>query len=187
MLMPRCQFAAVTLDYTVYAIGGYSHTAEDSTTASVEAYSAVANKLRSIKQMNKPRFGHGAVVYNGKIIVAGGAHGSVLVQEIEMYDPASNQWTVLSGLKMPRIDAAIAIVQSSVFIMGGMSDWKGTCLTDVEVYHVDSNTVEVAKPMEGARYDLASAVVDSSIYAIGGYHTIFASNKAKEFFSTTIL
>ena len=183
MLLPRCQLAAVTLDYTVYAIGGFSHIAQDSTTASVEAYSAVTRKWRSISNMNKPRYGHGAVTYNGKIIVAGGADGLTLVQEIEMYDPAIDQWTIVSAMKMPRLDAAVAIVQSSVFIMGGTSDWKGTSLTDVEVYNVDLKTIKIAKPMEGARYDLGSAVVDSSIYAIGGIHTISGSD---ELFSTTI-
>ena len=187
MLSPRCQFAAVTIEDTVYAIGGYSHTAQDSTTASVEAYSAVTKKWRLIKNMNIPRFGHGAVTYNGKIIVAGGAHNSTIVHEIEMYDPATNQWTILSAMNKPRIDIAMAIVQSSIFMMGGTSDWKGTSLTDVEVYHVDSNIAEIAKPMEGARYDLGSAAVGKTVYAIGGIHTIFASSQAKEEpFSTTI-
>ena len=180
---PRCQFAAVTIKDTVYIIGGYSHDAQDSTAATVETYSLAVNKWATVAPMNTPRYGHGAVVHGGKIFVAGGAYNSTLVQEIEMYDPTTNTWTAMAK---PRVGAAMAIVQNSIFILGGTADWRGTSLTDVEVYHLDSNMHEPLKAMVGARYNLGAAVVGNVIYAIGGIHTIFNAEAVTKPYSTSI-
>ena len=176
MPTPRCLFAAATIKDTVYVIGGYSYDPQSSAMASVDAYSASTHKWTSMAPMNRARYGHGAVEYGGKIYVAGGAHNSTIVREIEVYDPISNKWSFLTAMIKPRMSVALAIVQSSIFILGGTSDWRGTSLTDVEVYHIEKNLDEKAEEMEGARYGLGAATVGKTVYAIGGIHTISISD-----------
>lgn len=69
--------------------------------------------------------GYMAGVVNGKLLIVGGTywedkqkHWSDLVQ---VYDPATNQWTNDTPLPMPRSDAASAVLKNDLYLFGGGS------------------------------------------------------------------
>ena len=96
MQIQRFGFAAVNCNGAVYALGGQSDTFVTSKLKTVERYDSAANKWEYMSSMLNARRAFGACVLRGKIYVVGGIDdfGNV-VKDIECYDPANNNWSVV--------------------------------------------------------------------------------------------
>jgi N-acetylneuraminic acid mutarotase len=73
--------------------------------------------------MPTPRSGGGWATYNGKIYVAGGEiQTRQLVgafRALEAYDPATNSWSILQSLPIPRHGVATAVVGNKIHFVSG--------------------------------------------------------------------
>jgi N-acetylneuraminic acid mutarotase len=96
-------------------------------TISVVGGSAAGQDLLWKEMADLPRSvaGYMAGVVHGKLVIVGGTywenkqkHWSDLVQ---VYDPATNQWTNDAALPMPRSDAAAAVLNDDLYLFGGES------------------------------------------------------------------
>ena len=131
MTEKRAALAAVTIGTKIYAIGGITYeenvkgkegepTTVSKVLNSVEVYDTFIGKWLSsndhpltIAPMNIPRFGCSATVVNGKIYVYGGCSiwnknnpGRPYLNSIEVYDPATNQWSFAASMPAPRLYSA---------------------------------------------------------------------------------
>ena len=79
----------------VYYIGGLSAWPGPSV-ATVYAYNPATNTYTARAPMppGRDRGGGSAVVYDGKIYVAGGLHAGVTTPWFDVYDPVSDTWTI---------------------------------------------------------------------------------------------
>ncbi len=175
----RCSLSAVVVGDELYAIGGFRTDFVTSTLRSVDVYSFKTQKWHSAAPMVKARWGHRAVAYNGLIYVVGGCDGETVIQQIEMYDPAKDVWSLLTSLSTPRYDFGIAVAEANIFIIGGTADFHLTPLNDVEIYDVENNEIVHGDSLTAARFSLSAAAVEKVVYAIGGVATVASSAMVK--------
>ena len=99
MIVKRACFATVACNNSIYAIGGRGSCAQE-TKKSVEKYDIKNNNWSFVSAMNEKRRYHAACVLQGKIYVFGGLdQNSKVVQAIECYNPATDEWTVVGNLE----------------------------------------------------------------------------------------
>jgi hypothetical protein len=168
----RCGPAAVVLDGKIHAIGGvYQWDATDLMGSGWDDAHEVFDPATGVWSSRAPlpqvRGGHGAVVLNGKIYVAGGL-GDVL----QVYDPSTDAWAQYAS-PWARFTPGVAAVGGKMYVFGG-SAYQTTCcggpLPVATVDRVDPATAtwEQVTSMPTARTGLAAAVVGGSVYLIGG-------------------
>jgi len=116
--------------------------------ADAEMYDFLTDEWTDIKDMNFKRGDKAVVVHNGRILAIGGeakheekcaetralgeeGSGSVLVDDIEYYDPREEkpEWTMENKLEEHRFRAAAVSVKStgSVYVFGGQSLYSTDC------------------------------------------------------------
>jgi len=106
----------------------------------------------------------------GKIYVIGGYPASrVTVATVQVYDPASNRWSLATPLPDPLNHQMAAAANGRLYVLGGQTDSGSTSFTNT-VWEYDpatSNWTEQA-PMPTARSAGAAAVIGNLIYVAGG-------------------
>jgi Kelch motif len=103
-------------------------------------------------------------VINGKFYVMGGG-------KFKVYDPATNQWTAKTGLRVARPGAATAVLGGKLFLMGGTRSDLGTVAITL-AYDPATNAWTTRAPMPSARAGIAGSTVQlngqSRIEVVGG-------------------
>ena len=111
MQAQRVAFAAVNCNGEVYAIGGCGNTFLSGRLKTVEKYDRVANRWTYVNDMNIARAKHAACVLSGKIYVVGGRSiDGKIVKEIECYDPAADQWSIVGTVANDLVDHNLVAV-----------------------------------------------------------------------------
>ena len=109
------------LDGRIYAIGGrddWFFTGLDV----VEIYDPVTNSWTAGPAIRYPRIYASAAVHNGKIFLFGGRNGFVLVNEIEMFDPAEGHWEEI-GYMFSREGLSATTYGDSIIVLGGKTSF----------------------------------------------------------------
>lgn len=153
MPTPRNHFAVAAVNGKIYAIGGRMGSAfgaPGTDTEVVEEYTPATNMWGSEKaKMSTPRASMSWGVYNGKIIVIGGDMGdarvSVTFRTAEVYDPATDQWSVLPTVPQGREPTTGAVVGDTFYLL---SEYRGYKLQTGERKESDGN------PFDALRLDL---------------------------------
>lgn len=129
--------------------------------------------------MSVTRSDFAAATVSGKIYVFGGKESAGandttagILASIEMYDPATDQWTVVGQMSTQRRNMGVAVVNQKIYVIGGgMKD--GTQIALVEEFDPVTSSCVVKSSMTVARFSMGVAAVNNKIYAVGGYnHTI---------------
>ena len=120
----------------------------------------------SMTPMPTARGGLGVAVVNGKIYAIGGLSDDLPVNNIEEYDPVTNQWTAKTPMPTARSGVAIAVYNNKIYVIGGTVG-KGY-IGNNEVYDPATNTWETKASMPTPRTDLTASIVNDKIYLIGG-------------------
>ena len=94
------------------------------TSALCDVYTPVtgqAGTFASVASLGTASAAHAMILLpTGRILVAGGYDGTGALTRVEIYDPATNTWTVAASLNESRYDAGIAITSDGkVLIAGG--------------------------------------------------------------------
>ena len=133
MAVPRNHAFAGAVDGKIYVIGGrtgHGFILSATNTDVVEEYNPVADMWSAPKErMPTPRSGGGWGTDGRRIYVAG---GEVTTKEligafraIEAYEPASNTWTTLPSMPMPRHGVAGAVIGNQFHLVSGMIQSAG--------------------------------------------------------------
>jgi N-acetylneuraminic acid mutarotase len=128
MALGRNHAFAGAVNGKVYVIGGrvaHAFVTVSSNTDIVEEYDPVSNTWSGLKaKMPTARSGGGWGTYNGRIYVAGGEVATPdmagAFRALEVYEPATNAWTKMPPMPMPRHGVAGAILGNRLHLVSGM-------------------------------------------------------------------
>jgi N-acetylneuraminic acid mutarotase len=163
----RASAAAVVVDGYIYVMGGRDG---NTVLASLERYDPSTNSWSKRAAMPTARWFLMAAEVGGKIYAIGGIAGTGNQRKdldvVEVYDPASDTWTVLDPMPTPRSNAGVAVLGERIFIIGGRT--RQGASARVDVYDPANNQWLSAPSLDQSLTSLAVCVFDNKIYAIGG-------------------
>ena len=124
---PRYGACLVSDKRHLYLVGGLIYdgsTLQGSQT--VERFDPILATWEEVAAMNEARYNAFGATMNGKIYIAGGinkcgGHHTVL-KSCEVYDPSTNEWQVMSNLKVCRQAANMVCFQEALYVVGGFKD-----------------------------------------------------------------
>jgi len=116
--------------------------------------------------MKSSRFAFGAAHNSGSIYVMGGESlllgGSKSAERFDYSSSSAKNWTVLSPMKKKRQWLGCAVLNDSIYAIGGSTDTG-------EFYDIPTNQWHACCPLKnGKRSGLAAVSLEGLIYAIGG-------------------
>ncbi|XP_068684085.1 kelch-like protein 3 [Montipora foliosa] len=124
----------------LYLVGGSSLPLLQ-TSQTVERFDPILATWEEVAAMNEARCEAFGAAMNGKIYIAGGikkigGHYTVL-KSCELYDPSTNEWQVISNLKVCRQAANMVCVQEALYVVGGFKGiQKSSRELSVEVFQL---------------------------------------------------
>ena len=109
----------------LYLLGGIDNDL-DRAVKTVERFNPILATWEEVATMNEGRYNAFGAAMNGKIYIAGGikeneGHLTVL-KSCEVYDPSTNEWQVMSNLKVGRQAANMVCIQEALYVVGGFKD-----------------------------------------------------------------
>ncbi|MBI2185896.1 MAG: galactose oxidase [Acidobacteria bacterium] len=128
MPTPRNHPAIGAVGGRIYVIGGRLAAPNiggfvASNTDVVEEYDPATNAWRALNKMPTPRSGHGFTTHQGRIYVAGGemrdAHMDAIFRDVEVFDPATNDWYRLPPMPTARHGVNLAGYGNRLHAIGG--------------------------------------------------------------------
>jgi N-acetylneuraminic acid mutarotase len=165
--------AANVVDNKIYVIGGTQFTYFNEVLSTVEEYEPVTNSWVTKADMPTPRGAVVSGVVDGKIYIISGRTGPETSDSqiektnvVEMYDPASNTWTVKASIPTARAHGCGVVVNGKIYVIGGELFERGQV---VEVYDTTTDSwSQKANLPGGGRIEATASVVNGKIYVIGG-------------------
>ncbi|XP_040057298.2 kelch-like protein 41a [Gasterosteus aculeatus] len=103
----------------VYCIGG--KTDDNKATNKMFAYNHKRSEWKEVGSMKTPRSMFGAVIHNGKIVVAGGVNEEGLTATCETYDFATNKWSPFTEMPQERSSVNLVSCGGQLFTLGGFA------------------------------------------------------------------
>lgn len=165
---PRQGMAAAALENKIYVMGGSQF--EHSTLNIVQAYDTDQDAWQTnIAPLNEARINAAAAVFGGKIYVFGGRDHNQLVPQVEVYDPLSNQWSVVSQLPTPREGLSAVVVDTTIWVIGGAG--FQTNYNIVEIYDPAANSWSaLPHTLTVPRVAAVAANINGEVYVFGGFY-----------------
>jgi N-acetylneuraminic acid mutarotase len=178
----RRSMASAVIDEKIYTIGGDPNFIGGVTTGvrTVEIYDPATDTWDTTKtDMLTAREAASASAVNGIIYVIGGVKpGGVASNEVEAYNPVTDEWETKTPMPTARWALSTAVVDGKIFAIGG-SRPGGQILKTVELYDTGKDvwtvwTTEASMPVGNGYF--GTGLVDGIIYTVGG-----ASNPASPY------
>jgi N-acetylneuraminic acid mutarotase len=128
MPTPRNHAAIGVVNGKIYVIGGRitANNIGGLTAANVdvvEEYTPATDSWRAMNRMPTARSGQGWTTYQNKIYVVGGEHRDYHIEgplrDVEVFDPAGNDWYRLPALPTARHGVNVAAYNGKLFVIGG--------------------------------------------------------------------
>src|SRR5712691_6148256 len=126
----------------------------------------------------------GETTHGGFLYVIGGESSTGVLADLQRYDPGLDAWITLTPTPTAtaRAGAAAAVIDDSIFVIGGRQSTGGPCsggpyLTTVEKYDIDTNTWSTVASLPNPRSDLAAVAHGGKIYVFGGCSSTGVTNE----------
>jgi hypothetical protein len=126
-------FPAV-FDHTnqIYVFGGYTNTTLGGEVATAFRYSVNGDNWTPIAPMPIATANSGATCgADGKIYVVGGVSGGVSIDTVQVYNPASNSWSISTPLPERLTAAAMGVDSDGRLLVAGGKDTNGNDVANV--------------------------------------------------------
>lgn len=168
---PRGAMTAQEVGGKIYAIGGLN---EGNYITTIQVYDPSTDSWDSIPTHGTftPRRGMSSVVVGGKIYTFGGANGtggvngSGALNNVQVFDPATNIWDTLPNMPTARWRSCAVLLGGKIYVMGG---YVSGPVNSVEIFDTLTNTWSEGDTTSfGARSDFAAFNVNGKIYVVGG-------------------
>ena len=173
-----CMTAAVTVDGTIYVIGG---DAKHGPSASVQRYQPASDTWSLGADMPTARCVLSLTAAGGRIVALGGINlgtekdSWTWLRTVEAYDPVSDTWETGPDLPEPRADHTSLTWRDRILVVGG--------LTQTEHFGAPASAGVLAldpaqgrwteeTPLQHGRYGHGVAARDGVIYILGGRRDI---------------
>ena len=120
--------------------------------------------------LNTARDTHTAtLLFDGRVLVAGGDSHGVYLASAELYDPATGTWTVTGSLNTAREDhTATLLSDGRVLVVGGYN--TGLSLASAELYDPATETWTVTGSLNTGRYlHTATLLANGKVLVAGGF------------------
>jgi len=169
MSFARAGHVCVALaDGSILVAGGRSH--GDASTPSAERFDPATGQWESVGWLSAPRAGATAsLLRDGRVVIAGGEYNGALLPTIEVYDPATREFSVARGtLQTPRLEHAAAVLRDGRVVIAGGTDGKAA-LDSIEVFVPATGEVVSGGRLSSPRAGLsATALLDGRVFFAGG-------------------
>lgn len=182
---PRAEGVVAAAQGKVYVIGGRlranaqaRHFNDHVDTALAEAFDPRTERWTRVADAPTARNSAASAVIDGKIYVAGGrqahkqADGSlrqVNVAALEVFDPATGQWSTRAPMPQAQGGLAAAAHQGKLYVFGG-EQWvpEQKVFAESWVYDPASDRWSALPPLPTPRHGLGAATVGDRIHVFGG-------------------
>ena len=119
MLSKRKRHQAVVCNGKIYAIGGTNEMSRTLDSVEMLDLSMGSLEWEEAGAMVSKRVSHGAVVINNTIYVVGGWDGQGVVKSVEMMNPVTGEWSVVSTFPRVRMKSGVAALDGKIYMVGG--------------------------------------------------------------------
>ena len=171
MGMRRSSAVAVALpDGRMLVAGGV---ADRRAQASVEVLAADGSGWEAVKPMSSARaYATAGLLPSGRVIVAGGIRnghaGTILIRQVEQWNPVEDTWSVLAEMAKARYCAAGTVLADGRFAVIGGIGADNKQRKDGEVFDPAVGMWEALPEQAVSRYNAALVPVAGGMVAIGG-------------------
>jgi N-acetylneuraminic acid mutarotase len=166
----RSGMASDVIDGKLYVVGGRPPRGSD-----FAVYDPAADEWTVLPELPTQRNHLAAAAIDGKLYVAGGRFGggvgSEMTAALEVYDPATNTWTVKAPLLAPRAGVNGAAVAGCLYVFGGEGNDAHPLgvFGDVDVYDPRADAWLALAPLPVAVHGVTGAPVLSEwVHLAGG-------------------
>ncbi|XP_068603138.1 kelch-like protein 7 [Brachionichthys hirsutus] len=182
---PRDSLAACAAQGKIYTSGGSE--VGSSALNLFECYNTRTESWQVKASMLMARCSHGSVEANGHIYVCGGTVGNnvsgKIVSNCEVYDPSTQKWRELCGMREARKNHGLAVVNDRIYAVGGQGAVGG--LDSVEYYDIATNEWHAASPMPWRGMTVKCAAVGDVIYVLAGFQGVGRLGNVLEYHTDT--
>ena len=133
----RVGHSPVVLQECIYAIAGHNGNICQN---SVECYNPLTDQWKKVSNISKARRFAAATTTAEKIIVVGGfgdMTDTTIEPSCEMFEPSTNQWSLVSSPLRPRAGHGIVSIDDAIYLFGGENE--STLEGAVERFDVKNN------------------------------------------------
>ncbi|HBZ86376.1 MAG: hypothetical protein A2509_05865 [Candidatus Edwardsbacteria bacterium RIFOXYD12_FULL_50_11] len=176
-LTPRMNHGLVRMyGQYLYAVGGSLGASADSTVERLDIYGGPPIYVKAMPQGRRNAVVAGATGGDGNshIYVIGGlSHTGALLNSVIEYDSSGypGTWTVKTSMPGPaRWQAAGAVVNNKIFVMGGIVDLSGTVTRRVDIYDPQANVWTLGDSLPEPLCRAGAAGYGNVIYIMGGFN-----------------
>ncbi|KAL3501028.1 hypothetical protein ACH5RR_035477 [Cinchona calisaya] len=162
----RVGFGMVVLNGKLLIIAGHAVVdGRRSPSADVYQYDSCLNSWNKLADMNVTRYDFACAEVNGMVYAVGGygMNGESL-SCAEVYDPDTNNWTVIESLRRPRWGCFAFGFEGKLYVMGGRSSFTIGNSKFVDVYNTERHTWCEMK--NGCVMVTAHAVLGNKLFCI---------------------
>jgi N-acetylneuraminic acid mutarotase len=124
MTQPRCYHSATLLPTGEVLVAGGVDSLDNTpdTSATAELYNPSTGTWQTTGSMNTSRAGHGEVLENGQVLIAGGynnSNGTTAGLAIaELYDPSKGSWSLTASMRLALDPAPLVLLPNSRVLVG---------------------------------------------------------------------
>jgi hypothetical protein len=134
---PRANHTATLLpDGRVLVVGGENSAGDFAVVDTAEVFDPVANSWTTIGMNSAREFHQAVLMRDGKVLVTGGNTGDGASSSAEVFDPATNTFTLLAQTmnEVRQEHGAVLLSDGRVFIVGGVDGNVGTQSQTAEIF-----------------------------------------------------
>ncbi|OQB23943.1 MAG: N-acetylneuraminate epimerase precursor [Firmicutes bacterium ADurb.Bin182] len=171
MPVERAGAAVVHQNGRLYVFGGRSNSG---LVRQVDVYCIESGKWESAKDMPYEAWNLSAESCDGKIYLLGGISGTAnerrALNEVYIFDPGDNSYEQGPPLPYCRHDAASAVLNRNIYLMGGkiQAGPDAQAVDLVSVLDVETMRWSELAPLPGRRVGMKGTAIGGKIYVAGG-------------------
>lgn len=107
---------------------------------------------------------------SGKLYVFSGfTNGLDVIETTEIYDPATDNWSMGAPIPIPMTHMGIAVVDEEAWLIGGFAgDHPGKAIAEVQIYDPASDSWRYGPPLPAPRASGGAAYLDGKVHYFGG-------------------
>ena len=171
----RAAAGVVAHNGKIYIVCGSTggHGAFSARTNQFDEYDPLTDTWTTLPNAPNARDHVHVAVINNKLYVAGGRNGELpdTVNEVDVYDFGSGQWSTLSAqsnIPIPRSGAATVAVGRYLVVIGGESNQQVAAHDEVHALDTETQTWVTLESMNVGRHGTQAVYFDEQIYIVAG-------------------